>query len=69
MSQVIDIYGVYLPSLLVLGLVAYGLNRLVSRGLARVGFYRLVWHKALFDVALYVVLFGLLFLLLQGSWQ
>jgi len=51
-----NFYGIYFPWPLVLGLVTLGLAWIVRRVLARVGFYRLVWHPALFDVALYVAL-------------
>ena len=49
-------YGMYFPWLFILGLIALGVSWGVRRVLARVGFYRLVWHPALFDTALYVVL-------------
>lgn len=51
-----NFYGIYFPWPLVLGLVTLGVAWVVRRVLARVGFYRLVWHPALFDVALYVAL-------------
>lgn len=47
--------GLYLPWILLLSLGAlpamWGLRRL----LARTGFYRWVWHPALFDMALYLL--------------
>jgi hypothetical protein len=49
-------YGIYLPWLGVLALAAmlslWGARRL----LAAIGFYRWVWHPALFDLALYALL-------------
>lgn len=51
-----NIYGVYMPWLLGLGVLTLGVAWVVRRVLALVGFYRLVWHPALFDLALYVVL-------------
>ena len=39
-------------------LVAFLISLGVRRLLASVGFYRLVWHRPLFDLALYVVLLG-----------
>ena len=50
-----NLFGVYVPRLLVLALLAYILNLLVRRVLAGIGLYRLVWHPALFDLALYVL--------------
>lgn len=54
----IDIAGVLIPSLLVWLLVAYGLSTLLRPLLRRIGLYRLVWHPALFDLAIYVCLLG-----------
>lgn len=49
-------YGIYVPWLGLLALAAL-LGLLASRRLlAAVGFYRWVWHPALFDLALYAVL-------------
>ena len=58
MTHEIDLYGVFVPDLLVWGLVAYALATLLRRLLGRIGFYRVVWHRALFDAALYVILLG-----------
>ncbi|ENR75158.1 hypothetical protein B983_02439 [Brucella abortus 67/93] len=40
-----DIYGIYIPSLGLLALAAYFANTLMQRLLARVHFYRFVWHR------------------------
>jgi hypothetical protein len=54
----IDLYGVLLPPLLVWLGVALVLAALLRTLLARIGFYRLVWHRPLFDLALLVILIG-----------
>ncbi|MGC3962083.1 MAG: DUF1656 domain-containing protein [Rhodocyclaceae bacterium] len=55
-----DIYGLYFPWLMLWALGALFGLWVVRRGLAAVGFYRWVWHPALFDMALYVLLlFGI----------
>ncbi|MBW9115179.1 DUF1656 domain-containing protein [Rhizobium cauense] len=54
----IDIYGVFIPTLGAIALVAYLLNAILRRVLASVGFYRLVWHRPLFDTAMYFCLLG-----------
>ena len=55
-----SLYGIYLPWLLVLAGVALALSWVARKALAAIGFYRLVWHPALFDLALFVViLYGL----------
>lgn len=50
-----DIYGVFVPALLVWALVALLLTSVLRRVLARVGFYRLVWHRPLVDLSLLVI--------------
>lgn len=54
----LDVGGVFLPTLLVIMVITYGVFLLVHGVLNRVHFYRLVWHRALFNVALYAVLLG-----------
>ena len=52
----LDIGGLLVPGLLAVAFAA-GLALLAVRALlARLGAYRLVWHRNLFDLALYVVL-------------
>ncbi len=51
----ISIAGVYVPSLLIWALIAFVINTVLRRLLAATGFYRLVWHRALFDAALYII--------------
>ena len=52
----ISIGGVFIPSLLIWGVIAFVLNVALRRLLYAVGFYRLVWHRPLFDAALFVLL-------------
>ena len=54
-----DFYGVFLPELLVWMLVTYGVQIVVNKLFARVGVYRFVWHRSIFDLEIYVVLLGL----------
>ncbi len=54
----LDINGVFLPTLLVLMGITYLLYLLVHAVLTRCHFYRLVWHRALFNVGLYALLLG-----------
>jgi hypothetical protein len=54
-----DIYGVYFPAFLVLAGIAFVLHLLVKRLLDACGVYRFVWHRALFDLALYVIMLGI----------
>jgi len=54
----LDISGVFLPTLLVLMGITYLLYLGVHAVLTRLHFYRLVWHRALFNVGLYALLLG-----------
>jgi hypothetical protein len=54
----LDISGIFLPTLLVLMGIAYVIFLMVHAVLSRVHFYRLVWHRALFNVGLYALLLG-----------
>ncbi len=54
----LDISGVFLPTLLVMMFGTYLLFLGVHAVLVRLHFYRLVWHRALFNGALYDVLLG-----------
>lgn len=52
-------YGLYMPWLLPLALLALAILLGLQRLLAAAGVYRHIWHPALFDIALYVlVLYG-----------
>jgi hypothetical protein len=55
----IDIYGVFLPAVLILMLVSYLLCLVVTRLFARAGLYRFVWHRSIFDLAIYVIVLGI----------
>ena len=43
-------------------LIAFAVTALVRRRLVASRFYRLVWHQAMFDFALYIVVLGLVVL-------
>jgi hypothetical protein len=58
MTGEIDIYGVFVPPLLVWVGVALPLTAALRRLLRWLGFYRLVWHRPLFDLALLVIVLG-----------
>jgi hypothetical protein len=53
-----DLYGVFVPPLLVCLAVALQAAAVLRRLLERVGFYRLVWHRPLFDLSLLVLVVG-----------
>ncbi|MBZ5762877.1 MULTISPECIES: DUF1656 domain-containing protein [Rhizobium] len=62
MRPEVDIYGVYIPTLGAMAVIAFFINAILRQALAATGFYRLVWHRPLFDTALYFCLLGALVL-------
>ncbi len=58
MTGEFDLYGVYVPSLAAWMLIAFVIGLPIRRLLTGLGLYRLVWHRPLFDLALYVLLLG-----------
>ena len=72
MIRELDVYGLLVPPLLAAAVIALALTWGLRRLLDRRGFYRLVWHATLFDLALFVILLGLVAALggsLWGSWH
>lgn len=51
-----SLYGLYLPWFMLLAIAALVLHWGVRRLLGAAGAYRFIWHPALFDAALYVLL-------------
>ena len=58
MTGEFDLYGVYVSSLAAWMLIAFVIGLPIRRALAGLGLYRRVWHRPLFDLALYVLLLG-----------
>lgn len=56
MTGALDVFGLYLPWLMPLAGMALLLLWPLRRLLALSGAYRWIWHPALFDMALYVLL-------------
>ena len=56
--QELNFGGVFVPAALVWAAAAFFLSSLIARVLSRTGFYDLVWHRALFDFSLFVILWG-----------
>lgn len=50
--------GVLFPALLAWAAIAVVVTMLLRRALSAVGFYRLVWHRPLFDLALGIIILG-----------
>lgn len=64
----ISLYGIYFPAILLPMLLAFMLCSGLRLLLNWLGFYRLVWHRSLFNFALYVIVLGGT-VALTGWWQ
>jgi hypothetical protein len=56
-----DFHGIYLHGFFALMLAAWAATWVLRRLAGKAGFYALVWHPALFDYALYVLVLWALF--------
>lgn len=54
----LNFYGVFVPALLLWMLVAFGILMVLRRALVHSNAYVLIWHRPLFDLALYVIILG-----------
>jgi hypothetical protein len=54
----LDLNGVFLSPVLVSAVIAFVVSIAVRRALGAAGAYRIVWHPALFDTALFIVLWA-----------
>ncbi|MCJ8145081.1 DUF1656 domain-containing protein [Ancylobacter sp. A5.8] len=64
----VELVGFYLPPLLIWALVALVPFLLLRAILDRSGLYRFVWHRSLFNLALYVLLLGGAVFLGNAQW-
>lgn len=60
MTGEVSILGVFLPTLLVIAVIASILTMLLIRLADFLGFYRIVAYRALVDLCLYILVFGAL---------
>ena len=63
MTGEISLGGVYFPTLLLLAMAATVLTIIVTRLLTYLGFYRFVAYRPLVDLAIFLLLLGLVSLL------
>ncbi|NOV22427.1 DUF1656 domain-containing protein [Cupriavidus necator] len=58
MLSEIDLYGVFVPGVLVLAVLAFAAATALRMVLAALGCYRHIWHRSLFNLSLYVIVLG-----------
>ena len=54
----LNLYGVFVPSLFLWMLLALGIVLILRHALVYSNAYALIWHRPLFDLALYVIVLG-----------
>jgi hypothetical protein len=63
MRSDINVMGIFFVSLFIYMMIAIPIFMIIRRALFVSGFYRLVWHPNLFELALYTVIVSLLVLM------
>ena len=58
MNGEINLLGVFVPALLAYAAMALVLKEIACHLLLRLNAYRFVWHRPLFDTALFILLLG-----------
>jgi hypothetical protein len=58
MTAELNLYGVFVPALFLWMLLALGIVLVLRRALVYSNAYALIWHRPLFDLALYVIVLG-----------
>jgi hypothetical protein len=56
--QEVSFSGVFVPAALVWAVVAFLLTSLISRLFCRMNLYDFIWHRALFDFAIWLILWA-----------
>jgi hypothetical protein len=54
----VDIGGVFTPTLLIWGALAFAISLPLRWALDRLGVYRFVWHRGLFDIAVLILVWA-----------
>lgn len=54
----IDVFGLFLPELLIYAIVALVAQALVSRVFAKLDLHRLFWHPPLIEISIFVICLG-----------
>jgi hypothetical protein len=57
-SAEFDLAGIFMSTAVLTALLAFVADSLLRRLLRRIGLYRHVWHPALFDAALFIILWA-----------
>ena len=59
MTPEVDFAGIFISTLVPTALIGFILTVLVRKLLARLGAYHQIWHPALFDAALFLILWAI----------
>lgn len=69
MNSEFDLFGVYLSSVPATSLIAFAMTFALHQLFVRLGVYRHVWHPALFETALFVILWAAIVLPAESPFQ
>ena len=62
----INFFGVFLSPFLLWGVIAFFILSVLKRLIARLGGYHHIWHRALFDLSLYIIILTFLVFLIRS---
>ena len=65
MSPEVSLFGVFVPGLLIVGVLALVATALLTRVFGLIGFYRLIAYRPLVDLALFMIVLGIMVFLLR----
>ena len=54
----VSFFGVFIPVTLLWAAAAFVICALLGRLLSRTGFYRFIWHRALFELCVFILIWG-----------
>lgn len=60
MSPEVSLFGVFVPGLLIVGVLALVATALLTRVFGLIGFYRLISYRPLVDLALFMIVLGIM---------
>lgn len=67
MNEEISLFGIFVPSILACSVLSYVAMVAVARLLRAVGAYQYVWHRSLFNLAMFVCILCATVLLLSQA--
>lgn len=54
MNEEINLFGIFMPSVLLCAILSYVVMVVFARALRAIGAYRFIWHRSLFNLSMFV---------------